>query len=160
VSDARPTHEPLVLIERRRDEAESAGLWLPFSANGDFEYSHWWDDVSIITDAFAYFEVRRDGVEVARVQLNDDLHGGDYVDLRGQAVLQVDLIEVALPYRREGVATQTIRLITEVYPDHRFAALSEDADPFWASLGWRRFDNQREPMSRPLYLQPVRSAAR
>jgi GNAT superfamily N-acetyltransferase len=156
VPPAEPSDSPLVRVHKRRFQSEDRYGWLPFTANDAFEHDHWWDHVSLFRDAFAYIEVRRGGIEVARVQLDDDLHGGDYVNLRGQNVLQVDLIEVATPYRRQGIATDVIGLLTDEYPDHRLAALSEDADDFWASLGWRRYDNRREPMSRPLYLQPPR----
>lgn len=101
---AQPSDAPLTLVHKRRSESEDQYRWLPFTANDTFEHEHWWDHVSLSGDAFAYIEVQREGIEVARVQLDDDLYGGDYVNLRCQTVLQVELMEVAMPYRRQGIA--------------------------------------------------------
>lgn len=47
------------------------------------------------------------------------------------------------------------RLIA-TYPDRRFLALSEDADDFWASLGWIRYDYNDGPFQyQPLFIAPA-----
>jgi hypothetical protein len=42
------------------------------------------------------------------------------------------------------------------FPNRRLLAFSEEADGFWTSLGWERFDHPDGPrFYRPLFIQPV-----
>jgi hypothetical protein len=42
------------------------------------------------------------------------------------------------------------------HPERRLLAFSEEADDFWASLGWTRYDHPEGPRSyRLLFMQPV-----
>jgi GNAT superfamily N-acetyltransferase len=58
-------------------------------------------------------------------------------------------------HQRQGIGTAVIRALIAEYPDRRLVAFSEDADQFWASLGWARFVNaDSSEVFRPLFIQP------
>jgi len=97
--------------------------------------------------------------EVARIHVEErSTIGGDYgVPRTPHAhLLEIPFFEVAVSHRGKGIGKRVIDLITAAEPTASFAAFSEEADGFWASLGWSRFirkDHEERPsMSRPLYI--------
>ena len=99
---------------------------------------HWWSRIRLYDAVF--FEVRSEGIEVARVELDEHVHIEHYPDvpLLGDAALEIQLIEVHQKHRRQGIATEVVRLLARAHPERRLVAFSEEADQFWDSLGWRR----------------------
>lgn len=97
-----------------------------------------------------------DDVEVARVEIDDP--GGinpaytGVPDLDPER-LEIQFIEVADAAHRRGVGTHVVYALQERHPDRRLFAYSEEADDFWASLGWERFDHPNG-INRPLFIQP------
>lgn len=113
----------------------------PFVEHGGFNERWWsrapWGDVR-------WFEARRGAFGVARVQLID---GGDkvnstYVDVPslGRDALKIQFIEVHADHRCQRLGTEVLGLLSSGLPGHRLFAYSE-ADGFWTSLGWLRFEH-------------------
>jgi len=132
-------HDVLQLVERRREPGVEYGS--PFDEHEGFNET-WWSRWAGRTDR--WFEVRRDGVEVARVQLAE---GGDginpeYLDAPslGRDALRVLFIEIHAGHRLRGVGTAVVQLLSATYPGRRLYAYSE-ADGFWTKLGWLRFEH-------------------
>ena len=67
------------------------------------------------------------------------------------------LIEVATAQLRRKVGTRVVHDLMERHSGRRLFAYSEEADEFWASLGWQRFDHPEGPQfHRPLFIQSAR----
>lgn len=141
----------LVLIEKRRG-SDDRSLWQPFVNNEGFT-EYWWSGT--VTYDSTFLEVRSEGIEVARVELDEHVHIEHYLDvpLLGDVALEIQLIEVHKEHRRQGIATEVLRLLAQAHPERRLVAFSEEADQFWDSLGWRRHEPP-ETLMRPLYIQP------
>ena len=49
-----------------------------------------------------------------------------------------------------------VQALAQRHPDRRLFAYSEEADRFWVSLGWERFDHPEGPrFHRPLFIHPA-----
>ncbi|MEU4594831.1 GNAT family N-acetyltransferase [Micromonospora aurantiaca (nom. illeg.)] len=144
-------------IEKRPGPGDQV-IWYPFAENSDFSPS-WWDYRSIDgVKSYALLEVRQGGVEVARIELDPGVVIDHYLGTPelGNAALEIELIEVAESHRRRGIGTKIIGALASRYPERRLLAFSEEADDFWASLGWTRYDHPEGPqLNRPLYIQPA-----
>jgi hypothetical protein len=146
----------LELIEKRRGADDDRYAWRPFISNVGFK-NHWWNDGRRFGDTSTYIQVCRAGTEVARVELRQrvDIDHYLYVPPLGGTALEVGLIEVGTKYRRQGIATEVVRLLACVHPDRRLVVFSEEADEFWDTLGWRRHEHpEGSTFWRPLYIQP------
>lgn len=144
-------------IEKRPAPGDQV-VWFPFAENDDFSPS-WWDYRSIDGNrSYTLLEVHQGGVEVARIELDPDVAIDHYLGTPelGNTALEIELIEVAESHRRRGVGTKIIRALAFRYPERRLLAFSEEADDFWASLGWTRYDHPEGPqLNRPLFIQPA-----
>lgn len=148
-------------IEHRRGSADTYSWVPPFDWSIGYKYDQWWDDVRYYYVSEPWFvQVLEDGVEVARVELDDP--GGinpEYTgvpDLGGER-LEIQLIEVATAVRSRGVGTRVVEGLAGLHRDRRLFAYSEEADEFWASLGWSRFDHRdgQPQFHRALFIQPA-----
>jgi GNAT superfamily N-acetyltransferase len=149
------------LFDYRRGSADKHSWRPPFDWAVAYENDQWWDEVRYDHVGEPWFvRVLEDGVEVARVELDDP--GGinpTYTDVPmiGPERLEIQFIEVATAARRRGIGTRVVQALTERHPDRRLMAYSEGAHGFWASLGWERFDHPEGPQfHRPLFIQPPR----
>lgn len=145
----------LVLIEKRRGPDDNRYSWRPFADSEGFE-DRWWDDIKSFDDTSTYLEVCRAGIEVARVELGERVNIEHYLDVPplGDTALEIQLIEVHKEHRRQGIATDVVRLLACAHPDRRLVAFSEEADQFWDSLGWHRHEHPEGSLRmRPLYIQ-------
>ena len=152
---------PLEFIDLRRGSASR--YWLPpFESSVDYEQDHWWSGARSYYVGEPWFvQVIEDDVEVARVELDDP--GGinpEYVDVPqlGNERLEIQFIEVAKASLRSGIGTRVVAGLADRHPDRRLFAYSEQADEFWASLGWDRFDHRdgQPQFHRALFIQPPR----
>ncbi|WP_198663566.1 GNAT family N-acetyltransferase [Jiangella endophytica] len=146
----------LVLIEKRRRPDDDRYTWQRFELSEHFN-ERWWNEPRLFDDSATYFEVRLDGVEVARVELDDRVgFARDFgAPQLGAAALEIQFIEVAPAYRGRGIGTEVVTRIAALHPGCRLMALSEHADEFWSSLGWQRYERpERHLRGQPLYLQP------
>ncbi|MFD9804709.1 GNAT family N-acetyltransferase [Streptomyces sp. NPDC059071] len=145
----------LQLIDLYRGGASRYSWIPPFDHTVAYENEHWWDTTSRHNEQPWYVQVLKGGAEVARVELDDP--GGvnpEYAGLptMGQDRLEIQFIEVAAGARGRGVGTEVVRALEDRHSDRRLFAYSEEADRFWASLEWERFDHPggRRP---PLFIQ-------
>ncbi|MGW5456245.1 GNAT family N-acetyltransferase [Nocardia sp. NPDC003979] len=148
----------LQFIDLRRGNASKYSWIPPFDRTVVYENEHWWDTASPYSEESPwYVQVLEDSVEVARVELDDP--GGinpEYagVPALGLERLEIQFIEVAAEARGRGIGTQAVRALENRHSDRRLFAYSEEANEFWASLGWRRFDHPEGPQfHRPLFIQ-------
>ncbi len=152
----------LEFIDHRRGLADQYS-WVPsFDWSVGYGNDQWWDDVRYYYVSEPWFvQVREDGVEVARVELDDP--GGinpEYTgvpDLAEDERLEIQLIEVATTAARRGIGTRVVQGLAELHRQRRLFAYSEEADEFWASLGWDRFDHRdgQPQFHRALFIQPA-----
>jgi ribosomal protein S18 acetylase RimI-like enzyme len=144
----------LELIEKRRGDADKY-RWEPFQDSDKFE-PRWWN-YSYETDDPWYVQALRDGIEVGRVELDEDVrffryYGAD-PSLEPNA-LEIQFIEVSVDCRLQGIGRSIVGELAAMHPDQTLCALSEGADPFWESLGWRRYVHlEHGERNRPLYIQ-------
>ena len=149
----------LDFIDLRRGSADKYSWIPPFDAAVVYENEQWWDEVKYYYVREPWFvQVLEGGMEVARVELDDP--GGinpTYTDVPaiGAERLEIQLIEVATAARRRGVATRVVRGLAQRHPGRRLFAYSENADVFWDSLDWDRFDHP-DGRHRPLFIQSAR----
>jgi GNAT superfamily N-acetyltransferase len=120
---------------------------------------HWWNGSIGDHPQYRFIQVRRDRVEVARVELDEKVHTAHYQgapDL-GDIALEIQFIEVSDKYRRQGIGAAVVRRLAELHPDRRLVAYSEEADRFWSKLGWRPYyhPEERGPRWRTLFIQPA-----
>jgi hypothetical protein len=151
----------LDFVDLRRGSADRYSWIPPFDWSVAYQNEQWWDDVRYYVDDPWFVQVLEDGVEVARVELDEDveIEHYPYVPTIGTGRLEIQLIEVAAGARSRGVGSRVAQGLTARHPDRRLLAYSEQADGFWASLGWERFDHPSgEPQfHRALFIQPAAS---
>jgi hypothetical protein len=149
---------PLQFIDLRRDSADRYSWIPPFDSTVPYANEHWWDDVPYLVDDPRYILVLEDGVEVARVELDDpgDINP-DYVNVPtiGDERLEIQFIEVAAAACGRKIGTRVVVALAEQRRNRRLFAYSEAADRFWASLGWEQFDHPDGDW-RALFIQPAR----
>lgn len=150
----------LEFVDLRRGPA-SRYSWIPlFDYTVAYENEQWWDDVPYLVEDPWYVQVLEAGVELARVELDEEVGIEHYalVPEIGAERLEIQFIEVAMAARGRGVGTRAVRGLEERHPGRRLLAYSEGADGFWASLGWERFDHPEghPEFHRALFIQPTR----
>ena len=127
-----------------------------FEENPKFEPG-WWQPLHMVSNTLR-FEVRSEGLEVARVELDESFDLSHYEgapDLRNRG-LEIVFFEVAATRRGRGIGSRLVAILASRYPDRRLFALSEEADGFWSDLGWERFEHpEGTDHWRPLYVQPI-----
>lgn len=103
-----------------------------------------------------FYGVEANGVEVARVQLVEAVYPEEYIGVPrfGPEMLKIQLLEVAADRRREGLGTQVVQGLCDVFLGRRFVAFSEGADEFWEAVGWDRFEHP-DGRSQSLFIQPT-----
>lgn len=152
----------LQFIDHRHGSADRYS-WVPaFDRSVAYENERWWDEPRRYSVSEPWFvQVLEDGVEVARVEFDDP--GGinpEYTDVPelGDERLEIQFMEVATAVRNQGVGTRVVQGLAELHHQCRLFAYSEEADEFWASLGWDRFDHRdgQPQFHRALFIQPPR----
>lgn len=148
----------LQLVDHRPTSPDGRWWTLPFDDAVEYEHPNWWNR-QIGGDQWL-LQVIEDGTEAARVEFDDP--GGinpTYADVPelGPERLEIQFIEVATAARGRGVGTQVVRELMKRHPDRRLFAYSQDADGFWAQLGWEAYyDPSPGPPGRTLFIQPAR----
>lgn len=118
----------------------------------------WWRPRISQRGSTLFFVSDERGVEVARVEMVERTHPGEYLgDVDPRRFVKIQFIEVHQRHRGRGVGLVKLRLIAERYPDRRLLAFSE-SDAFWDKTGWTRYIHAEDDVARPrhqaLYLQP------
>jgi hypothetical protein len=147
----------LELIDHRPDANDDRWWARSFDSAVVYEHPHWWNR-QLVNDPW-FVQVLANGVEVARVELDDP--GGinpnyDGVPTLGDDRLEIQFIEVATAARGRRIGTTVVRCLADRHHDRRLFAYSEEADRFWASIGWEPFyDPGPGPVGRTLFIQPM-----
>lgn len=140
--------------------------WKPFGhgpeAHRGFDRS-WWE-YRFFTGAPNdwYFSVLdHQDREVARLELDETFPIEAYPSAARavrRPVLEVEFFEVRDDHRLTGVGTAAVALALASFQDRQLVAMSEQADEFWASLGWSRHRHRDDAgpreFSQPLYVAP------
>lgn len=140
---------PLQFIRIPRDRSRP-----PFKADQRFRPG-WWDRWPA-AGASDFFGVEAEGVEVARVQIVPAVFPEEYLGVPpfGPDMLKIQLLEVAVDRRREGLGARVVQALSHVFQGRRFEAFSEGADEFWMSLGWHRFEHP-DGHHQSLFIEPA-----
>ncbi|WP_124712859.1 GNAT family N-acetyltransferase [Mycolicibacterium nivoides] len=150
----------LELVDHRAPAAEKRS-WTPFPSSDGYEHPDWWSSAKGAVGDPWFVQVMEDGVEVARVQLderggiNPEYAGAPAID--SDELLEIQNIEVRTTARRRRVATRALQALAERHPERRLMAYSKGAgaDDFWNSLGWEAFYySQRGLTGGILFIQP------
>jgi hypothetical protein len=125
-----------------REAVQRADYESPFDLSVPGFEERWWDHAKRIRfdaeDTFSFF----DGAEeVARAEV---VHDWDFdrisyelIDLDPHAP-NISFFEVRRDCYRQGVGRAALKLLASHYGNRDIIAYSEDADEFWAGIGWRR----------------------
>lgn len=151
--------QSLAVTVKRPGSLDTHYLWTPFRADPNFEPS-WWNEPRYRDDTYQYLEIRLNEIEVARVALGEDIAVDHYATAPplGDDALEIRLIEISSAFRRRHIGTDVVRMLCEANPHRQLLAFSEEADGFWASLGWDRHDHPHGPaFYQPLFVQPEAS---
>lgn len=146
----------LRLLEHRLPVAVSRYEWHPYALDDGFTYD-WWHRVWDLGRRYSLWSVVAGKVEVARIELDQEVSYDHYagVPSLGEHVLEVDFFEVSATLRGQGLGQAALELVAERNPGRRLVAFSEEADDFWAGLGWTRYDHPDGfPSYRPFFVAP------
>ncbi|HEX9229522.1 MAG TPA: hypothetical protein VF885_23240 [Arthrobacter sp.] len=128
----------------------------PFESSPEF-YDRWWrvgQPVYESSRTVLNIQGVLCGYEIARALVVDDrqpVSEAYGVPFSTQDFLEISFFETAQSVRRRGVGTKVVQMIRQELGDRPMIAFSEDADPFWASLGWERFEHENG-RNRPLFI--------
>lgn len=146
------------LVNHRRVPPGDRTWQPPFDWSVVYENEDWWGDILCHDPDPWFVQVKQNGVEVARIQLVGEFDGElDHIHAptMGSERLTIHLFEVSVAARGRGIGTQALASLTELHPNRRFVAHSEEADRFWQSLGWHRYEHpDGAAAQRPLFVQP------
>jgi GNAT superfamily N-acetyltransferase len=146
----------LELFEHRLPAGVSRYEWQPYARDAGFTYE-WWHRLWDLGHRYSLWSVVDGDVEVARIALDQEVHYDHYngVPHLGPNVLEVNFFEVSAALRRQGLGRAALELVAERNPGRRLVAFSEEADAFWAGLGWTRYDHPDGfPWYRPFFVAP------
>lgn len=128
----------------------------PFEASEDFTQACWQANEVIAASASdLFYSFTCAGEEIVRMIVVDspEVDPGYGVPEAGEG-LEIDFMEVADGYRRQGFGTQAIGLLRRQHPGRTvFARPPESEDAFWQSLDWDHVPNARGGDNPPLFLQ-------
>lgn len=133
--------------------------WEPFEEDSQFN-ADWWNGSGEYEDdaqRYSWWSLMDRQREVARLELDREVHLDEYsaVPDLGSAVCEIQLIEVVPGLRRSGIGRQVMHVLAHQHPHARLLAFSEEANEFWAGLGWVRFNHRKgSPPNRPLFVAP------
>ncbi|PYD00910.1 hypothetical protein B4U78_009345 [Microbacterium esteraromaticum] len=121
---------------------------LPFDCRLTGFDPDWWCDGATLRGR-EYLSVSRDGVEVARAEVDPRSTDVDeYVglDLRG-TVVKIEFFEVRKHLRGQGVGRLAVAAVIERYEGPWFTAAAVTAASFWTSIGWTEARHAARPYS-------------
>lgn len=138
-----------------KPDTTGAVICKPFSSSDDFT-DGWWDDAIYGFEPSQHYYSLYDGQhEVVRVEVEvQDTLADEYeLPVHPGPYAVIHFFEVSEDHRRRGYGAEAVQLIDDRYEDMPLVAFSEDADLFWGSLGWSKFEHKTEPLhSRPMYV--------
>lgn len=114
---------------------------MPFNLETPGIEPDWWGHIvgPVWDQPSEFFSVEIDGTEVARAEVERPTIDGYVGVAPGTMVVELVFFEVRESHRRLGLGREAVAMIMQHYGDEVFAAFSEDADDFWAGIGWRSY---------------------
>ena len=144
----------MALVELRRGQSNKY-TWTPFALNANFN-DQWWDRPPYQDPDPWFVQAMLGDEEVARVELDDNVdfdHYRNTPNLSSRA-LEIQLIEVSAAHGCLRIGSEVVRRLVIQHRERTLVAFSEDADGFWSSLGWDRYDHPEGwPHYRPLFVE-------
>jgi GNAT superfamily N-acetyltransferase len=119
---------------------------LPFDCRVTGFDLNWWCDGATLRGR-EYLSVSRDGVEVARAEVDPQSTDVDeYVglDLPG-TVVKIEFFEVRKHLRGRGVGRLAVAAVTERYEGPWFTVVAVTSAGFWTSIGWTEARHATRP---------------
>lgn len=151
------TRGALEFVEVRAEDDRRWGLF-----GDDDRYELGWSELQPVPfekEADRFFEIHSDGEEVARLHLDwrtDFTTAWRGAPVLGLQALRIQMVEVACEARGRGIGRAIIHGVQEQYPDSRLIALSvREAESFWSSLGWERFEHAKDRFYQRLFVGPL-----
>lgn len=148
------------LLLRPLGSGGGRAAFMPFDESAGFE-DRWWHEFRYDAEHLRWYSVDSVCEEVARVELELDADCGTSYGITppAEGFVEITFIEVRENQRRRGIGRRTVEFLTNhLHPGRQFAAFSEEADEFWASLGWTGHyhpeDRGRGPHHRTLFISP------
>lgn len=137
---------------------QTADYIAPFDPRNPAFTQRWWlEDLHRVADQpLDLFTFTVDGEEAVRasVDASTRIDGGSYESWRGRVdVIEIAFLEVSSAHRGHGHGKAAVAQLVEHYAGRRLVTFSENADEFWASIGWthlRRLDG--DEAYRPLFV--------
>jgi hypothetical protein len=128
----------MALVELQRPAGVGRYEWQPYLRDNSFTYG-WWHRLWDLSGRYSVWSARLDGVEVARVELDDEVSYDHYtrVPALGPSVLEVDFFEVSSTMRCRGIGRQVLRGLARRFPDRsslRLARRQMTSGPDWDGL--------------------------
>lgn len=149
---------PALTLMRLKPATSAGVVFKPFSASDDFTEGWWTDSLYGYSSADEvdeqFYAIFNGQDEVARIEaeLKDHLDGEYPTPGTPGPYAVIHFFEVSAEHRRRGYGTAAIQLLSAQLPDVP-VAYSEEADEFWGSLGWERFEHKADPSGfRPMYV--------
>lgn len=110
-------------------------------------------------DADRFFEIHAGSGEVARLHL--DSRTAFTAAWRGAPALRpqdvrIQMVEVAREARGRGIGRAIVDAVQDRHPHSRLVAVSvREAEGFWSSLGWDRFEHTEDRFYQRLFVGPL-----
>lgn len=148
-------HEPQITLVARPPRHLGRLQLLDFPESPEF-HDRWWSGPAHNSSGkSSWYSAFAGEAEIVRVRiaLDIEISPSFAVVAPADGFVEIVLFEVAASRRVRGYGTTTIRTLKALYPDRKFAAFSEQADGFWGSLGWARYEHEEGTRGfRPLYV--------
>jgi GNAT superfamily N-acetyltransferase len=144
-----------------KPDTSGSVIYKPFSESDDFT-DGWWDDTIYGFEPdlqrFYSFFVGQHEVARAEIEVQDALNQEYEQPAHPGPYAVIHFFEVSEDHRRKGYGTDAVQLLADRHAGLPLVAYSQNADDFWASLGWARHEHTTEPDSfRPMYVGDPRS---
>lgn len=157
-------HTPAAL-EFVEMHAEDGRQWGLFADDDRFELG--WSELQpdpLAPDADRFYEIHAGTEAVARLHLDwrtDSSVNWSGAPPLGAKALRIQMIEVAASLRGCGLGRAIVYEIQARHPDSRLIAMSvREAEGFWSSLAWKRFEHAQDRYYQRLFVGPAGNLAR
>ncbi|MFF2244288.1 GNAT family N-acetyltransferase [Arthrobacter sp. NPDC058130] len=137
---------PLTVI-RLKPDTSGPVVYKPFSESDDFTEDWWVGDIYGFepTQHLYSFFVGQDEVARVEIEIQDFINEEYEQPAHPGPYAVIHFLEVSGDYRRKGYGTEAVQMLAERYAGTPPVAFSAEADDFWGSLGWERYEHATEP---------------
>ena len=147
-----------MVLRLEQHETSPGTLYPPFDDPTGFT-DDWWHSRNVYGEDSHWWSAADESEgEIARAEVGPESTAGSAYGVAAPAsgFVEIYFLEVREDCRRAGIGTEVVHLLLEAYPRRTFVAFSEEADQFWATLGWTMYLHRSSPMNRPLFVSASR----